>query len=182
MWLQSEIERIDTQLRPASRNQIGDRLKILFAALSFQDKGVSDELKVQAYLYALDGVPLSVLDGVVRDVLQGRVDGIDPVFAPSPPQLARLCRERTEAMQQQRFRRSEEAAREMRKLLPAPPLHIMTPEEEAAFEAHIEAKVEAAKASITASVAGDRRAGEKANTMRQALDAIARAARTKQEG
>jgi hypothetical protein len=177
LWLQSEVERLDTLLRPASRSQIGDRLKIMFAAMSFQDKGVSDDLRAQAYIYALDGVPLSVLDGVMRDVLQGRVDGIDLIFAPTPPQLAKVCRERTEDMQHIRFKRSNEGVQERLKMLPAPAPPVMTPEEAEAAQRRIDAKVEAAKASIIADVAGDRWAEEKASATRKALDEIAKAAR-----
>jgi predicted DNA-binding transcriptional regulator YafY len=110
-------------------------------------------------------------------VLQGRVDGIDLIFAPTPPQLAKVCRERTEDMQHIRFKRSNEGVQERLKMLPAPAPPVMTPEEAEAAQRRIDAKVEAAKASIIVDVAGDRWVKEKAETERAAFDAIAQAAR-----
>lgn len=93
-WLSSEVDRLETMLgRVASKAQIGERMKVLFASLAAQEKADSEDLRVRAYLYALDGVKMAVLDVVVKRVLQGRYDHLDAAFVPTPPQLSRLCRD-----------------------------------------------------------------------------------------
>lgn len=111
-WLSSEIERIGTMLAPASQEAIADRIGILFAALPAQDKGDDGALRARAYLFALDGVSLSALDGVTRDVLKGAIPSLNPTFAPTPPELSRLCRDRDAGLRAERLKREEDLERE----------------------------------------------------------------------
>ncbi len=94
------VVRTATKIRPASARVIADRLGILFAAMPSQVR--SDEAtRAKAYLYALEGVSAEALDSVVRDVLRGSIPSLSPTFAPTPPELSRLCRELEAAIEAQ---------------------------------------------------------------------------------
>lgn len=105
------LAQLNAQLRPAGRDEIAERMKVVFASLPAQDKGESEKLRSQAYLYALENVPLHVLDAVIGDALQGRLAGVNPAFAPTPPQLAQECRRRAELLRHERHKREQELAR-----------------------------------------------------------------------
>ncbi len=172
-WLTSEVERLDTQLHPAPRSIVAERMKIVLAALPSQDKGASEELRAQAYVYALEGVPLHILDEVVRDVLQGRISELSPVFAPTPPQLARICRERTDLLLDLRSRRQSEARNEDCRALPEP---VMSPE----VAGRIAAKADAFIAKIDRHIR-DSLDREQSDGVRACLQGIADQARERQK-
>lgn len=111
--LASEIDRLDALLRPADQRQLADRLRVLFAALPSQDREGAEDLRVRAYLLALDGMPIAVVDEVLSDVLRGRIADVSPVFAPTPPQLARLCKQRLDALCMRRQQARQQQTNDM---------------------------------------------------------------------
>ncbi len=68
---------------------------MLFSSLPLQAKGDgAEDLRIGAYHLALDGVSADAFESVVRDIIRGSLSDFDPRFVPTPPQLARVCRDR----------------------------------------------------------------------------------------
>jgi len=108
-WLESEVERLTSQLRPAPSPVIDEAVRLVLNP--FGGRAGGEEPKVKAYLIALDGFPARAIEAAVRDVLQGRAEGVDPRFPPTPPQLARLCRAHRDRMADELGRRRGEFQR-----------------------------------------------------------------------
>lgn len=81
--------------RPASAKasttaEVLSRLLSPFPERDGDDEGKLDRFR--AYMIAVEDFPGEVLVEAERRILKGEAGEIDPRFAPTPPQLARLCR------------------------------------------------------------------------------------------
>ncbi len=89
---------------------------MLFAALASVNADTEVmELRMRAYLLALHGVPKEALNVAARQVLDGTAELERPQFAPTPPELARLCRGHTYGLYRtlERLQRQVERVREI---------------------------------------------------------------------
>lgn len=87
---QQAVSSLEQRLRPASSDEIADRLQVVLAQFPAQASGDSD-LRMQGYLFALAGVGVDALETAIRAILRGETD-CDPRFMPTAPQMARVCR------------------------------------------------------------------------------------------
>lgn len=106
--LQATVSSLTSCLRRATTGEIDKLLAVLFCSLPSQDKGeFGDDVRLQAYNIALEGVSRHVLEAVVHETIRGRIVEFDPRFVPTPPQLARVCRERRADLERERMRADE---------------------------------------------------------------------------
>lgn len=97
---QKAVERIrglEQRLRPASSDEASEALMLLFAGLQTSATGEGARLRLTAYLIALREFGLETIQTIIGDILAGRA-GLDERWCPTPPQLARLCREREDRL------------------------------------------------------------------------------------
>lgn len=81
-----------TRPEPAKQSAAMDLLARLFSAFPERDSAVPNQAeKLRAYLVAVEGVSLPVLEEAERRILKAEA-GCDPRFLPSPPELAAICR------------------------------------------------------------------------------------------
>ena len=66
------------------------KLLAAFPAQSQSDAPI--EQRMEAYFEALHGVPAWAVDRARLDIIAGRADGLSGVWAPTPPQLAKIAR------------------------------------------------------------------------------------------
>lgn len=65
----------------------------IFPNFPERDSDEGDKVdRIRGYLIALEGVSLRVLCEAERRILRAEVEGFEPRFMPTPPQLAKLCR------------------------------------------------------------------------------------------
>lgn len=93
-------ERLKSSLRGnASEAEIGRELVALFSSYASQARSEeAQETRLIRYIQALRGYPLWALQEATRLWDRGEADGAG-AFAPSPPQLALLCRRAMEPVQ-----------------------------------------------------------------------------------
>lgn len=89
--LPMRVASLEQRLKPATPEQALDRLQVLFAALPTSQAGEDAGLKLEAYVLALSGFSVEAISEATVSILKGTA-GFDPRFAPTPPQLAQLCR------------------------------------------------------------------------------------------
>lgn len=79
-------------MKAATTDELAEALQVLFAALPSSNAGEATELRMRAYLLALDGIPAVALRDAVTRILKGTAGLDNPKFVPTPPELAKLCR------------------------------------------------------------------------------------------
>jgi hypothetical protein len=89
-WAEQEITALEQRLRPATSEEIAEKLAILFSAFPSQASG-DPELRAEAYIYALSDVCRKALDDAVKALLKGEIER-NHAFMPTPPELARICK------------------------------------------------------------------------------------------
>jgi hypothetical protein len=84
-----KISLLEQRLKPATSEEIAEKLAILFSAFPSQASG-DPELRAEAYIYALSDVCREALDDAVKALLKGEIER-NHAFMPTPPELARIC-------------------------------------------------------------------------------------------
>lgn len=91
--IQQRISALEARLLSATSDELVDGLQVLFAALPSANAGEAIELRMRAYLLALSGTPAVALRDAVKKILQGTAGLENPKFVPTPPELAKVCRD-----------------------------------------------------------------------------------------
>lgn len=65
---------------------------MLFSALPSSNAGEAIELRMRAYLLALEGTPAAVLRDAITKILRGDAGLENPRFMPTPPELTSVCK------------------------------------------------------------------------------------------
>lgn len=123
-WLASEIERLETLIRPAPAAVVDDTVRLMLN--SFGGGAGGETHRVASYMIALDGFSARAITAAVRRVLRGEAEGLDRRFPPTAPQLAALCRDAESRDRQELALRRTQLERERN-----PPPREPTPEERA---------------------------------------------------
>jgi hypothetical protein len=90
--LEHELADVDAWLAPIAPEEVGPCVLPLLATMPSEDAGALAAARAAAYLAALEGMPRRAVGEACRRVLRGEAgDKVSPVFAPTPPQLARLA-------------------------------------------------------------------------------------------
>jgi hypothetical protein len=79
--------------RPATSIEISTAVGVLFRQMRLP-KGVSSEERTEGYVTALEGMPLSAIEGAIAKFLRDEVPGFEKnEYCPRPPTLARVARD-----------------------------------------------------------------------------------------
>ena len=76
---------------PATSEQIGEALKILFSSMPLP-RGSDPDRATVGYLQALQGFPIEAIAYGIRKFLRGECEGVSAKFCPHPPELASIVR------------------------------------------------------------------------------------------
>lgn len=90
----SELARLEALLQPAPAEMT--EKAVLLVLRPYGLSPCDEEVRIKAYAVALEGLCETALHAGVRDVLQGKVQELDPRDPPAPGQLARICRQHEE--------------------------------------------------------------------------------------
>lgn len=88
---QRRIALLEQRLKPATSDELADRLQVMFAGLPMSQAGDAADLRMAAYMIALRDFSNEAVSEAITSVLTGEA-GLNPKFAPTPPELALVCR------------------------------------------------------------------------------------------
>lgn len=142
--LTQAITEAEDRLRPATRGEIADRLRVLDAVFPRQSKGEDERLRAEAFVNALHGVSLIGLTEAVSDCLRGEVEGMNKQFGPSLPELLEVCRQKDGRMR----READELYRQRNEMQAHPMIAEFSDEHIAAMKPRAEAVIAGATEAV----------------------------------
>lgn len=110
-WLASEIERLETLLRPATRRQAAAAIGVVMSAYGRLAGDQEDKPLAELYLAAAAECPADILKALAEDITFGRVEEVSLDYPPKVPRFAKLCRDRTAARNSELCCRRDELER-----------------------------------------------------------------------
>ncbi len=89
--LRADAAELRIILEPAERHETAAEVVPVVITMKATDPGLAAEIYAEAYLEALENLPLFAIIGARQALFQARTD-LNDIFAPTPPEFARLTR------------------------------------------------------------------------------------------